>query len=62
MLNVVYLVLVTIYGSSVSTIKIPQVNIKQCEINSNAYNKIVQRDDYGDRITYKATCIVGGKE
>lgn len=55
MISIVYLVLVFSYGSNGATSeRIPQANIKQCEINK----KSVMSQDIGTR----AYCIVGVKE
>lgn len=55
MINVVYLVLVFGYGSvGVTSERIPQANMKQCEINK----KSILSQEVGT----SAYCIVGVKE
>lgn len=61
MINVVYLVLVITAGSTgVTSEKIPQANMKQCEINRDSFNG--KKDSGGfsaNTASYKAHCIVG---
>lgn len=60
MINVVYLVLVVAAGQGVSIEKIPQANMKQCQINMKAYDDVNHRGYVSGHIT-RAHCIVGVK-
>lgn len=61
MINVVYLVLVITTGSSgVAVEKIPQANMKQCQINMKAYDD-VNHKSFSSGHTTRAHCIVGVK-
>lgn len=53
MINVVYLVLVLTYSNGITSVTIPQANLKQCEINAK-YMKSQRRVD-------DAYCITGVK-
>ena len=60
MSNVVYLVLVvTVLGQGVSVEKIPQANMKQCQINAKTMQDVNHKKV--ERISYKAHCMVGVK-
>lgn len=56
MINVVYLVLVLHHGGtrgqSMESIQIPQANMRQCEINKDAYSK-------NDKLVVRSYCIHG---
>ena len=59
MLNVVYLVLVFAGGSGQYTsVSIPQVNMKQCQINAKAHYTGRKRENPIDEVV-QAKCIVG---
>lgn len=53
MINVVYLVLITVWGTGTATISIPQANMKQCEIN--------RKSTMIDNEIKRSYCIVGVK-
>ena len=61
MSNVVYLVLVvTLLGNGVSIEKIPQSNMKQCQINAKMMQDVDRTNNRYDG-SYKAHCVVGVK-
>lgn len=61
MINIVYLVLVISIDKGLTIEKIPQANIKQCEINKSHLDQINYRTDGNYKVQYKAHCIVGVK-
>lgn len=60
MINVVYLVLIIASGQWVAVEKIPQANMKQCQINMKAYDDVNHRGIVSGHAT-SAYCIVGVK-
>lgn len=61
MLNVIYLVLVVTSGQGVSIERIPQANIKQCQINAKSMSDVKYKSAGGYNVSYRAHCVVGVK-
>lgn len=63
MITTIYLILVITTGPGITVEKIPQANMKQCEINKKNFSD--KKEDVGipaTSIRYKAHCVVGVKE
>ena len=60
-MNAIYLVIVMVWNNGITVEKIPQTNMKQCEVNAKAYDGLKFSHPTGGAIKYKTHCIVGVK-